>query len=289
MPVNDPDYFNRQYNNRAMVPGHELLHAKRVAESLRIRASGIGLLDLAFGSSPNEQLDLFPAASRGRPLLVFIHGGYWRSRSKSEYAWLAPPYLAHDLNLALIDYDLAPAVSVDTIVLQTLRALEWLWRAADQYGYDASRIFLCGHSAGGHLTAMAMSALWPAWDPDLPADLVKGGVAISGIYDLAPLVQASFVNDDLKLTDASAQRLSPAWMPPAAKAQLITCVGGDESVEFRRQNALLATRWKHALIADVPAPGRNHFTVLDALADPDHALFKNTLAMCLDQERAGSR
>ena len=276
----NPDFCNREYNNRERVPGHEVLHEKRVAQSVKIRASGIGRLDIAYGSSPNERLDFFPAAAPGGPLLVFIHGGYWRSRSRTEYAWLAPPYLAQGINVALIDYDLAPAVSIDTIVLQTLRALEWLWRAADEQGFDASRIHVAGHSAGGHLVAMAMSALWPRWDPDLPADLVKGGIAISGIYDLEPLVHASFVNQDLKLDNKSAFRLSPAWMPPATQAPLITCVGGEESSEFLRQTRLLAARRKPVLRADVPAPGRNHFTVLDALADPGHALFRQTVALC---------
>ena len=274
------EFCNREYNNRARVPGNEQLHAAHVAQSHEVRRTARYLLDLPYGSSPNERLDLFPASTEGGPLLVFIHGGYWRSRSRTEYAWLTPAYTARGVNVALIDYDLAPMVSIDTIVLQTLRAIECLWRAAEEHRYDASRIVVAGHSAGGHLTAMAMSALWPVWDPDLPADLVKGGVAISGIYDLEPIRHASFLNVDLQLDAQSAFRLSPAWMPAASKAALITCVGGDESDEFKRQNALLGERWRSALLADIPAPGRNHFTVLDALADPTHALFKGTLGLC---------
>jgi len=274
------EFCNREYNNRARVPGNEQLHAAHVAQSHEVRRTARCLLDLPYGSSPNERLDLFPANTEGGPLLVFIHGGYWRSRSRTEYAWLTPAYTARGVNVALIDYDLAPVVSIDTIVLQTLRAIECLWRAAEEHRYDASRIVVAGHSAGGHLTAMAMSALWPVWDPDLPADLVKGGVAISGIYDLEPIRHASFLNVDLQLDAQSAFRLSPAWMPVASKAALITCVGGDESDEFKRQNALLGERWRSTLLADIPAPGRNHFTVLDALADPTHALFKGTLGLC---------
>jgi arylformamidase len=274
------EFCNREYNNRARVPNNEQLHAAHVAESERIRRQARCVLDQSYGSSPNEKFDLFPAGKPGGPLLVFIHGGYWRSRSRTEYAWLTPAYVAQGVNVALIDYDLAPAVSIDTIVLQTLRALECLWRSAEAHRYDDSRIFVAGHSAGGHLTAMALSARWPAWDPDLPADLVKGGVAISGIYDLEPIRHASFLNTDLHLEAQSAFRLSPAWMAPATHAPLLTCVGGDESDEFKRQNALLGERWSKALRADIPAPGRNHFTVLDALADPTHALFRRTLALC---------
>ncbi|MEK9721378.1 MAG: alpha/beta hydrolase [Quisquiliibacterium sp.] len=279
-PKYSEEFCNREYNNRARVPGNELMHEARVATAQAVRRSARCVLDLPYGSSQNERLDLFPANTPGGPLLVFIHGGFWRSRSKSDYSWLAPAFQARGISVALIDYDLAPAVRIETIVLQTLRAIEWLWRAAERHHYDPSRIFVAGHSAGGHLTAMCLSALWPLWDPDLPADLVKGGVAISGIYDLEPLLYASFVNVDLKLDATSAFRLSPAWMPAVRGARLITCVGGDETSEFRRQNALLARRWRAVLDADVPAPGRNHFTVLDALADPSHALFQRTVALC---------
>ena len=274
------EFCDREYNNRALVPDYPL-HLERWTQSAqRARRLGAGLLDLDYGGSPNERLDLFPARREGGPLLVFIHGGYWRSLSKSEFSWVAPPFAERGVNVAVIDYDLAPTVRVDTIVLQVLRALEWLWRASERYGYDATRIVVAGHSAGGHLTAMAMSALWPAWDPDLPADLVKGGVAISGIYDMEAVMHASFLNVDLKLDERSAAKLSPAWMPPPSGSRLVTCVGALESSEFRRQNALIGERWKPVLRADVPAPGRNHFTVVDALAEPEHPLFQAALELC---------
>ncbi len=273
-------FCNREYNNRALVPDHPA-HAERWTKAAEeARRPGTCLLDLPYGGSPNERLDLFPAYRAGGPLLVFIHGGYWRSFSKREFSWVAPAFVDEGVSVALIDYDLAPRVSVDTIVLQVLRSLEWLWRECEHFGYDASRIFVAGHSAGGHLTAMAMCALWPAWDPDLPQDLVKGGVSISGLYDLEPVMHASFLNVDLKLDERSASKLSPAWMPPASNAPLVTCVGALESSEFRRQNALIGQRWKRNLRADVPAPGRNHFTVVDALAEPGHPLFRATLALC---------
>jgi len=273
-------FCNREYNNRALVPEYPQHLERWTRSAQRARRQTKGLLDLAYGGSPNERLDLFHARRDGGPLLVFIHGGYWRSLSKAEFSWVAPPFVERGVNVALVDYDLAPAVTVETIVLQVLRALEWLWRESEHYGYDASRIFVAGHSAGGHLTAMALRALWPAWDPDLPTDLVKGGVAISGIYDMEAMMHASFLNVDLKLDERSAVRLSPAWMPPPQGTPLVTCVGALESSEFRRQNALIGERWKTALRADVAAPGRNHFTVVDALAEPDHPLFRETLALC---------
>jgi arylformamidase len=118
---------------------------------------------------------------------------------------------------------------------------------------------------------MMMAALWPAFDARLPKDLFKGGLAISGIYDLRPLVQAAWLNADLHLDEAAALKASPAFLPPATRAPVMTCVGGDESSEFRRQNALLGERWKVA--ADIGMPGTHHFSVLDGLAAPASALF----------------
>jgi len=128
---------------------------------------------------------------------------------------------------------------------------------------------------------MAMAALWPIWDPDLQVDLVKGGILVSGLYDLAPLVQASFLNVDLKLDAHSADQLSPAWIPPACRAPLITAVGEQESSEFKRQNVLLGERWGAFLRQDVPLPGRHHLSAIEALAEPGHPLFEAAAALCL--------
>ncbi|MCL4747490.1 MAG: alpha/beta hydrolase [Burkholderiaceae bacterium] len=280
------EFCNREYNNRALVPEYAQ-HLERWAEAARhARSVKMGLLDLYYGATSNECIDLFPCNAHDAPLLVYIHGGYWRALEKSDFSWVAPPFVERGINVAVIDYDLAPAVSVRTITLQTLRAIEWLWRGAPRYGYDADRIFVCGHSAGGHLSAMAMSALWPALAPDLPADLIKGAIAVSGLYDLEPIMHASFLNADLKLDAESAFAASPAWMPPATGAPLITAVGELESSEFHRQNRLIGERWRANLRADVPLPQRNHFTAMDALAEPGQALFEATLALCSETRRS---
>ncbi|HEY5635160.1 MAG TPA: alpha/beta hydrolase [Burkholderiaceae bacterium] len=274
------EFCNREYDNRALVPEYAQ-HFARWSEAARhARSVHMVLLDLYYGRTSNECIDLFPAAEARGPLLVFIHGGYWRSLEKTDFSWVAPPFLARGVNVAVIDYDLAPAVSIREITIQVLRAIEWLWRGAQRYGFDPERIYVSGHSAGGHLTAMAMAAQWPRLAADLPADLVKGGVAVSGLYDLEPIRHASFLNADLKLDARSAFEASPAWMPPATRAPLITAVGGLESSEFHRQNRLIGERWAASLKADVPLPGRNHFTAVDALAEPGHALFEAAVALC---------
>jgi arylformamidase len=138
---------------------------------------------------------------------------------------------------------------------------------------DRDRLYVAGHSAGGHLVAMMMSALWAAFDKSLPKDLWKGGIAISGLYDLRPMMQVDFLQPDLRLDEASALKLSPAYMAPATRAPVLTAVGGDESSEFHRQNALLRSRWKSTVVGDVTMPGRNHFSILDAFAEPSSPLF----------------
>src|SRR6185436_10940451 len=171
------------------------------------------------------------------------------------------------------NYDLCPAVTIDEIVRQMLRASRWLWLHAEDYGMDQDRLYVCGHSAGGHLTAMMMAAVFPVFDVRLPKDLWKGGLAISGIYDMRPLVHVDFLQADLRLDEESALRVWPALIPPATRAPLMTAVGGDESSEFRRQNALLGERWKGVFAGDVPAKGKHHFSVVDALAEQASPLF----------------
>jgi arylformamidase len=174
----------------------------------------------------------------------------------------------------VVNYDLCPKVSMEEIVRQMLRASRWLWLNAEEYGMDQDRLYVSGHSAGGHLTAMLMAAQWPTFDRQLPKDLWKGGLAISGVYDLRPLVEIDWLNVDLRLDATMALRLSPAFIPPATRAPVMTCVGADESTEFIRQNALLGERWKSAFAGDIPAPGRNHFSVVDGLAEENGALFQ---------------
>jgi arylformamidase len=164
-------------------------------------------------------------------------------------------------------------VTIDEIVRQMLRASRWLWLNAEQYGMDQDRLYVSGHSAGGHLAAMMMCAVFPVFDARLPKDLWKGALAVSGVYDLRPLPHIDFLQQDLRLDEDAALRLSPALIPPATRAPIMTSAGGDESGEFRRQNALLGERWKSAFAGDVAMPGKNHFSVVDGLADQASPLF----------------
>jgi arylformamidase len=230
-------------------------------------------LDRHYGDSPGESIDIFPARKGDGSCMMFIHGGYWRSLDKSDYSFLAPAWVDAGVSLAVVNYDLCPNVTVEEIVRQMLRASRWLYLHAEEYGMDEDRLYVSGHSAGGHLTAMMMTALWPVFDSRLPKDLWKGGLAVSGIYDLRPLVHVDWLNSDLRLDEATALRVSPAFLPTATRAPVMTCVGGDESSEFRRQNGLLAERWRGAFAGDVSMPGRHHFSIVDGLAEQSSALF----------------
>lgn len=267
-------YYTEQLNARAAVPDHPEIIRRWQAESAQARGSEAGLLDLAFGSAPMERLDFFPAEQPGAPLLVFIHGGYWRSLDKSDFTFIVPAYRRAGFSVAVTNYTLAPQASVEEITRQQLRALAWLYRRSARLDFDRDRMVIAGHSAGGHLAAMMMAAHWNVFGTDLPSDLIKGGVLMSGLYDLEPVRHAEFINTDLKLDKSSALRLSPGWMPQPNSAPFITAVGDLESDEFKRQTALIASQWRHGFEREVPLQQENHFTICDCFGDESHPLFK---------------
>ncbi len=276
--------LNREYNNRELVPDHAQYFARWADASARARAIMTCHLDQRYGDMPGEAIDIFPARKGDGSCLMFIHGGYWRSLDKKDHSFLAPAWVDAGVSLAVVNYDLCPKVTIGDIVQQMLRASRWLWLHAEDFGMDQDRLYVGGHSAGGHLTAMLMCALWPVFDRALPKDLWKGGLAISGVYDLRPLVHVDFLQPDLRLDEASALKLSPAFMTPSTRAPVMTCVGGDESSEFLRQNALVGERWRAAFAGDIAMPGKNHFSVIDGLAEQKSALFAGARRlMKLDQ------
>ena len=275
----DAVFLSREYNNRELFPDHPRHFARWTESSARARSTMTCHVDIAYGSSPGETLDIFPARKGDGSVLLFIHGGYWRSLDKKDFSFLAPALVDAGVSLVVVNYELCPKVTIERIVQQMLAASAWLYRNAERYGMDEERLFACGHSAGGHLAAMLLAALWPVVDRSLPKDLVKGALAVSGVYDLRPLTQVGWLNGDLRLDEESAFKLSPAFLPPATRAPLYLAVGGLESSEFKRQNALLAQRWKAVLGGDVAMPGSDHFTVIDGLADPANALFAGARRM----------
>lgn len=274
-----PGQLDHEYNARAAIPDHPQIFARWREESRAARAELRCEQDYHFGPAPAETLDLYPAAARNAPLLVFIHGGYWRSLDKQDFSFLAPAFVRAGVAVAMPNYGLAPATSIEDMVRQMLRALAWLHRTAPQLGIDARRMVVAGHSAGAHLAAMMLAADWPLVAPDLPPDLLCGAVCVSGIYDLQPLVRTPFLRQDLRLDAATARRLSPVAYRPKLAAPLLTAVGGRESAEFRRQNRLIREAWPHCPGQDLPLPGRHHLASVEALGDAGQPLFHAALRL----------
>ena len=279
--------LDREYNPRPAIADTAAILQRWADESAAWRRRCAGLYDIAYGATPAERLDFFPAAAPDAPLFVFLHGGYWRALDKSDFTWIAPPLVAAGISVAIPNYALLPSVELETIVRQVLAAHAWLYRNASRYEFDAARIVTGGHSAGGHLAAMMLCAQWPQWGDDLPARLVGAGLSISGLHDLRPLTAAPFLKDDLRLDEAAAWRLSPASMTPAQGVRMIAAVGGLESRAFHEQADRLAAAWPAGTMDTIEVPGRHHFSVLEALAEPEHALHATARALCLahDDER----
>lgn len=279
----DPAWLESQYNNRARVPECAAHFERWQRDSAQARQRLGGLLDLAYGDAPGERLDVFPAQRRpGEPLapvLVFIHGGYWRSLDKADHSFIAPAFVRQGACVVVPNYALCPSVGIPDITLQMVKALAWVFRHIAVHGADPRRITLVGHSAGGHLAAMLLLCRWSAWAADLPDDLVKNAVSISGVFDLEPLRHTPFLQADLRLTPAQVAQASPARLPAPAlrsgRGVLAGVVGADESDEFVRQNRLLAERWGSGVVPVCESlPGLNHFSVLEALVQPRHRLHR---------------
>ena len=282
-PRHDPAWLEAQYNARARVPEHAEVMARWAEASALVRREGAARLDLRYGDGEGETLDAFaPTAPRpgGAPVLVFIHGGYWRSLDKRDFSFIAPAFNAQGALVLVPNYALCPAVSVEHVALQMAKMLAWVWRHAAELGGDPSRIALAGHSAGGHLAAMLLSCRWKELGADLPAQPASGALSISGLFDLEPLRHAPFLQADLKLSPASVARLSPAFFARPKGARLYATVGLDESDEFIRQNRLIRDVWGPTAVPVCETlPGANHFTVLQGLVDPAGRLHELALRL----------
>jgi arylformamidase len=268
----DPAWLDVQYNNRARIPEHAQIFERWAKASAHARENTSCRIDLPYGEGLNETLDVFPSAHADAPVLVFIHGGWWRSLDKRDHSFIAPAFTQAGAMVVVPNYALCPSVGIETIALQMTRALAWTYRHAAQHGGDPKRIVVAGHSAGGHLAAMLLCCRWLQVGLDLPEQLVASALSISGVFDLEPVCRTPFLQADLRLTPASARRLSPALFPPPA-GRLFATVGANESEEFLRQNDSIRAAWGARTVPVCETvPGTNHLDVLHELADPQARL-----------------
>ena len=272
-PAHTPEWYDRMYNNRALVPDHADYFARWDSRSRAARASLRCELDVAYGPGAMETLDIFPARASNAPVVVFIHGGYWRSLDKADHSFVA--HALHELGAAVVvpNYDLCPAVTIPEIVMQMVQAVAWTWRHARELGGDPSRIRVLGHSAGGHLASMLMACDWKQVGRDLPAHLVKQVLSISALYELDSLLATPFLQSSLRLTPEDARRASPAYLPAPSQGRLFTVAGAEESPEFIRHNHLIQQAWGQTRVPVCEdLAGLNHFSIVEALTQPGHRL-----------------
>lgn len=234
---------------------------------------------IPYGPDPDHTFDFYrpPGVQGPVPVLLFIHGGFWRSLRAAEFSFLAPAFVDHGVALAVIDYPLIPRVRMQEVVQACRLALVHLHRQADALGLDRSRIGVAGNSAGGHLVAELMDTAWMA-SMDFPEDGLCAGVAISGLFDLAPVAQ-SFQNDSLQLSAEEIARFSPLKRPLSLRAPLLVAVGGAETSEFLRQSAEFASHAlaQGAVVGHMELAQANHITVvLDELAQAGRPLSQAT-------------
>ncbi len=268
----------RRYNNGAAVPDWaDTLLPRWQHESQRVRDESSGVRDAAYGPLARNRLDVFTPVgtppANGLPALIFIHGGYWQRLSKDDWSVVAAPFIANGMAAVIVGYTLCPQSTIRGIAGEIEAAVSYVWHSAAALNLNREKLALAGHSAGGHLSAWCMSVDWTTHG--LPATPFVSAAAISGLFDLEPLVPI-YLNDALKLTNDEALALSPAYRERRVDCEFTAAVGGAELEEFLRQNQLLGAHWKN--VTEWELPGLNHFTIIDELTREDSALFKRLAA-----------
>jgi len=268
----DQAELDRQYNQRAWVTNADELIGRYATMSDAVRARLGEPESIAYGVTPIETFDLYRASRASAPILVFLHGGAWQRLSKREHAFAAETFVRAGAHFAAVDFAAVPAVTLVDLVDQVRGAVAFLYRNGARLGVARDRIHLVGHSSGGHLAACAMTTDWAALGLPQP---VKGGLCVSGIYDLRP-VRLSARNSYLRLDEAGEQALSPRRHLDRLTCPLIVAAAESDAPEFRRQARDFAAAAAHAgaTVRHIEGRGFNHFDFIETLADPQGVLGK---------------
>jgi arylformamidase len=267
--------LEREYNLRIRHPERDAVYRGFAERSRAHRARGAARLDLRYAEGPRCTLDFFPGRGASAPLLVFIHGGYWRALDKSIFSFIAQPFGESGAAVALLGYDLAPVVTLTTIVAEVHEALAWL-ATERTLEFDRTRVVLSGHSAGGHLAALLAAA--PA--SKLGGIEPRAVVAVSGLFDLLPLLETS-VNLDVRMSVDEARTMSPIRIAAFTARRFVVAVGDLETDGFVTQSRDFAAHVQSPGCESrfVAVAGRTHFDVLDDLADVRQPLGRHTLEL----------
>ena len=271
--------LDAQYNNRRRYPQFLTYFENWTKWSATTRAALPCQIDVAYGPSRMETLDIFPAERPDAPIQVFIHGGYWYSLDKSHNSFVAEGFRPNGIATVVINYALAPEARMDEIVRQNRAALVWVYRNARSFGADPSKLHVSGQSAGGHLATMMLATDWPAFGSDLPVDLVKSACSMSGIYDLEP-IRLCYLNDKVHLDVEEAKRNSSIHQRYKVRAPLMFVSGDIESDEYARQAEAMEALWHRLNYPSniVSLKGYNHFTLVHQLQEPASRLTQSLLA-----------
>jgi len=273
----DQSELDIQYTARTGAPDWERFIRDGSEESARVRAAFGHIPDIPYGPTRDEVLDVFPTTRGAAPIVVFIHGGYWRMLSKDDVSCFAATFVPAGAVYVAVNYSLAPKASIDRIVDQNRAAISWVYRNSRSIGGDPDRIYINGRSAGGHLVGMMLSTDWEG-EYGLPPDIIKGACAVSGLYDLEP-VRLSSVNEWARLDEPSARRNSPIHHVPAVGCPLIVAYGTSETAEFQRQSEDYAAAWtaRGFPCTVIPMRGCHHFAVMPELMNRDSQLTRAVL------------
>ena len=269
--MSDAD-LNDQYEIESRVEDPEGTQARYAAMSGAAAELPGARLDVAYGADARQRLDVFaPLQGRAAPALMFFHGGYWRAGSKESRRFPAAAWRERGVAWVPVGYRLAPEVRLDQIVADARAAVAWLHRNGLDVGCDPGRIHVAGNSAGGHLVGMLAADGWQE-AAGVPRDVVESAVAVSGLFDLAPL-RRTFVNEWLQLDSESAARNSPIRFPVRADLPVLLAWGDRESAAFRQQSLDYAQRCG-GRVRSMECDGADHFSIIGDLADPDSTLFQ---------------
>ncbi|MBI3000848.1 MAG: alpha/beta hydrolase [Deltaproteobacteria bacterium] len=259
------------FNPQVAVPDHPRWAEERRKASLRVRGTVKSWLNVPYGNSPRQVMDIFPGDKAGAPVLVYIHGGYWRGGSKDDNCHFAEVFVERGVTVVVLEHDLCPSVTVTEIVRQVRSAVTWVYGHISAYGGDPSRLYLSGSSAGGHLVAMALAHDWEK--QGLPRHMIKGAVAISGVYDLDAVLHLS-VNEEIRLDAESARENSPFLHPPLPYTPLVVAVGGGEPRGWKQmsEDFFRLCKGRGVECEYLEIPDAHHFSLSSHLADPDSPL-----------------
>jgi arylformamidase len=271
----DQAALDREYNNRTKAPGFDFDAFQRWCgeESAAARKRHRCHLDIPYGPTAAEKLDIFIGDAAGGEVEIFFHGGYWRAFEKDEFSYVANGFVPRGVTTVVVNYALIPTVTMDQLVEQCRAAVRWVFEHIAEYGGDPARLSLSGHSAGGHLVAMMLATDWPAY-AGMPADPFKRAYAMSGLYDLEP-VRLCFINDILQLDSDTAARNSPVLLTPRHACELVVAVGDREGDEYLRQSLALVQAWsRDGSTSELSVLPDDHFSIRAHLGNPDSEMIE---------------